>query len=214
MSSGLFVTSKAANLPKDKRLNESRQLIVVEVSNPDASAAMMRRYQRAKLNEAWRAIGKPIPVVIGKHGLTSHKREGDLKSPAGIYTLGLAFGFSKQLNKQSKLNTITIKSTTLCVDDPKSKYYNQIIDAKQIKQHDWQSAERMHDYPVHYRVGIVVNYNTNHPQPGVGSCIFLHVKPKTSHATAGCVAMPEREMISILRWVDPGKHPLVILYSG
>jgi L,D-peptidoglycan transpeptidase YkuD (ErfK/YbiS/YcfS/YnhG family) len=39
--------------------------------------------------------------------------------------------------------------------------------------------------------------------PGLGSAIFLHVGTGTT--TAGCVSLPERELLDVLRWFRPGR---------
>jgi L,D-peptidoglycan transpeptidase YkuD (ErfK/YbiS/YcfS/YnhG family) len=38
--------------------------------------------------------------------------------------------------------------------------------------------------------------------PGAGSAFFLHVA--TGKATAGCVAIPQVNVISVLKWLKPG----------
>jgi L,D-peptidoglycan transpeptidase YkuD (ErfK/YbiS/YcfS/YnhG family) len=42
---------------------------------------------------------------------------------------------------------------------------------------------------------------------GRGSAIFLHVS--TGHPTAGCISLPEAELIHVLRWLRPAAKPLI-----
>jgi L,D-peptidoglycan transpeptidase YkuD (ErfK/YbiS/YcfS/YnhG family) len=42
--------------------------------------------------------------------------------------------------------------------------------------------------------------------PGRGSAIFLHV---AVGATAGCVSLPETELVRLLRWLRPSAHPAI-----
>jgi len=44
--------------------------------------------------------------------------------------------------------------------------------------------------------------------PGRGSAIFLHV---AVGATAGCVSLPERRLVQLLRWLRPAADPLIRL---
>ena len=55
-----------------------------------------------------------------------------------------------------------------------------------------------------YFYGAVIGYNDART-PGLGSAIFLHVSHGSS--TAGCVALPTDQLLSLLRWLDPAKSP-------
>jgi len=59
-----------------------------------------------------------------------------------------------------------------------------------------------------YDHGAVIAYNTA-LAPGLGSAIFLHVS--TGGPTAGCVSLPEGQLVEILRWLDPGRNPRIAL---
>jgi len=54
----------------------------------------------------------------------------------------------------------------------------------------------------------VIRYNTARV-PGLGSAIFLHVG--TGSATAGCVSLPRRELLAILRWLRPRRSPRITI---
>ena len=54
----------------------------------------------------------------------------------------------------------------------------------------------------------VVDYNAAR-QPGKGSAIFLHVS--TGHGTAGCVAVADPVLVSLLRWLDPARQPVIVM---
>ena len=60
--------------------------------------------------------------------------------------------------------------------------------------------------PFHY--GAVIAYNDAR-RPGLGSAIFLHVSHGS--ATAGCVALPTDELLSLLRWLDPARSPRIAI---
>jgi L,D-peptidoglycan transpeptidase YkuD (ErfK/YbiS/YcfS/YnhG family) len=53
-----------------------------------------------------------------------------------------------------------------------------------------------------YDVFAVVEYNAAPVVPGRGSAIFLHVD--TGHATNGCVSLPKRKLVGLLRQLRPG----------
>jgi L,D-peptidoglycan transpeptidase YkuD (ErfK/YbiS/YcfS/YnhG family) len=47
------------------------------------------------------------------------------------------------------------------------------------------------------------------PALSAGSGIFLHVQG--SGATAGCVAVPQARALTISRWLDPAKRPVIVI---
>ena len=65
----------------------------------------------------------------------------------------------------------------------------------------------MHQVPA-YDYAAVIAYNTARV-PGLGSAIFLHVG--TGSATAGCVSLPERELLTVLRWLNPRRSPRIAI---
>lgn len=189
-------------------LEKSCQLLLVVIQDWHTAHGTMQRYQRNNARHTWNAVGKPLAVVIGKNGLALMKKEGDLRSPAGIFPLGTAFGFSPDL--KIKMPYLQLTADSICVDDLQSKYYNRIINADSIMQPDWKSGEKMREIP-QYQYGALIQYNTNHPVAGAGSCIFLHVWRHSDVGTAGCVAMQQSDLKQVLNWLDAAKQPAIAL---
>jgi L,D-peptidoglycan transpeptidase YkuD (ErfK/YbiS/YcfS/YnhG family) len=138
------------------------------------------------------------------------KREGDKKSPAGIFLLGKAFGYASA-KEVPWLQYPYIQSgdTVFCVDDPTSRYYNRIIGADTAIR-DYQSFEHMKLKSSAYKWGVFVEHNYPQTISGVGSCIFLHVWDSPEEGTVGCTAMQEEHMVRILKWLEEKKNPLLI----
>ncbi|HZY63661.1 MAG TPA: L,D-transpeptidase family protein [Edaphobacter sp.] len=211
----------------------SNQMIVVTTPDWDAVQGHLQRYERSTSKQPWRAVGEPIAIVIGKHGLAwgsgviatdkpgiraasdPVKREGDGKSPAGIFTLGTAFGYASQPLQGMKLPYLELTPSIECVDDVNSKHYDRIVDRSAVTP-DWNSSEHMRNTGESYRWGIVVDHNhiadgsAEMPTAGGGSCIFLHIWQDASHGTAGCTAMPQSDVEALLRWLDPARKPLLV----
>ncbi len=187
---------------------EGAVLQLITVTTKDIQGTL-RRYERKMVSGNWKEIGSPFKVVIGKNGLAGEnlKREGDGKAPYGLFTLGNAFGYSSF--PESKLNYAKSLPSHECVDDVKSKYYNQIVDRSLHKDADWNSSELMKRNDDLYKLGIVVNYNTKNTEPGNGSCIFLHIWRNDSTGTAGCTAMEENNILELMKWLDQTKNPLL-----
>lgn len=130
---------------------------------------------------------------VGKNGITSNKREGDGKTPTGIYSFGQAFGVAG--NPGTSRGWLQVNNNHYWVDDVNSPYYNKLVDASQTGI-QWSSAEHLIGYPTAYRYAIAVNYNTA-CTPGAGSAIFLHCS--TGGSTAGCISVSQSNMIRILQ---------------
>lgn len=203
--------------------NSSRQLLLVQTKDWNTTQASLQRYQRKNNKAKWIAVGQPVSVVIGKNGLAwsvnNHpdaegpiKQEGDLRSPAGVFLVKTAFGFTPQKDKKIHIPYQFLSETSVCVDDAKSKYYNQIINTTSIIKRDWNSGEQMKQIP-QYKLGAVIEYNTNSPLANAGSCIFLHIWRNPDAGTAGCVAMSESDLKHILYWLDPQQHPAIALVT-
>jgi L,D-peptidoglycan transpeptidase YkuD (ErfK/YbiS/YcfS/YnhG family) len=210
----------------------STQLIVVATSNWGVVTGQLQRFERVQ--EHWRPIGEPIPIVVGRNGmgwgislaasddtyvrLSSDpvKKEGDGKSPAGIFELGTVFGYSDQPLPGLKFPYLALTESIECVDDVHSKYYNRIVDRSAVVP-DWKSSEHMRDTGESYRWGIVVDFNgtiaersQKMPQRGSGSCVFLHIWRDQSHGTSGCTAMTPSNLEVLLTWLDPKRRPLLL----
>lgn len=130
---------------------------------------------------------------VGKNGITSNKREGDGKTPTGIYSFGQAFGVAG--NPGTSRGWLQVNNNHYWVDDVNSPYYNKLVDASQTGI-QWSSAEHLIGYPTAYKYAIAVNYNTA-CTPGAGSAIFLHCS--TGGSTAGCISVSQVNMIRILQ---------------
>lgn len=203
-------------------LDRARQMILVTADGWDSVDGRLQRFERSASGRRWRKVGRPIPIVVGRSGLgwaddfirelaapgEPLKREGDGRSPAGLFTLGTAFGYARSL--PLRLPWLSATPDTLCVDDPRSQHYNRLVDRSRISQPDWTSAEQMRRDDDLYRLGLVVNHNYPATTPGAGSCIFIHVWDGPHNGTAGCTAMTPDHLLAILRWLDPATHPVFV----
>ena len=139
-------------------------------------------------------------AYIGKNGATFNKKEGDQKTPLGEFNLGVVIGThsSNEITKKTNIKYIQINQNMYWVDDPKSKYYNKLVDLTKVQQ-DWNTAEHLIDYPKQYEYAIEIKTN---PQniPNNGSAIFLHCICKKY--TAGCIAIQKNIMRKIIELIN------------
>ena len=202
-------------------LQPSRQCLVVVAPDWNAKTGVLRAFERKSSRSDWQPHAAAIPVVLGKSGLawgrglgdfnaTVRKVEGDNKAPAGIFRLGPAFGYApKSEARWIKLAYVALTNRTEGIDDAQSRYYNQLVDRSKVAKVDWRSSEQMLRNDVLYKWGVFVAHNPA-ATPGAGSCIFLHIWKNSGAATAGCTAMPEPDLVNLLRWLDPAARPVLV----
>ena len=186
------------------QIGESRQLVFA--TNNDYSSFQVTIRLMEKNNGGWQLAFPAFKGSIGKKGFApiGGKREGDAKSPSGIYPFGTAFGYSQSIATRMPYREATDED--YWIDDVDSEDYNKWIKGKPQKM-SWERMKREDD---RYKYGLVIEYNTNPVVKGVGSAIFLHVW-KDGQATTGCVAMPEERVLEILAWLDAAKKPLIVM---
>jgi D-alanyl-D-alanine dipeptidase len=133
------------------------------------------------------------------------KREGDGRSPAGVFRLGPAFGSAPP---GGIWPFRLLDARTECVDDTASAQYGKTVENDAVAI-DWKSSEKMASEPL-YRLGAFVEHNTGPTEAGAGSCIFLHVWREEGRGTAGCTAFEEARLREVLVALEPDATPLLV----
>ena len=190
---------KKFNSTSSANYTDSRQIILVIASDIVTSDAVLTAYE--KKNNKWMAIYSNIPVTIGRNGLSREKREGDGKSPSGVYNFLFMFGTAK--NPGIKYEYRLVTGNQYWVDDISSDLYNTWQEGPVLDR--WKSAEKLDIKD--YKYATVMSYNTHNIVKGKGSAIFMHLKTKDT--TSGCTSLKEDDLLKILKWLDPNKHPLI-----
>ena len=93
---------------------------------------------------------------IGKKGSTNNKKEGDFKTPKGIFNLGnLYYRADREKKPKTKLKCIKITKNMICCNDVKNKkYYNKIL-----KKKTKFSYETLHRKDDRYNFVLPIKYN-------------------------------------------------------
>jgi len=206
-------------------LAPSRQLVVVTTAAWSSTTGLLQRFERDSVAADWHPVGPAFAVVLGSSGLAwgrglhgeppaaeTRKREGDGKSPAGIFALSEIFGYAHEFESTKTAHTlpyIEARPSTECVDDPTSRHYNTLLDRTGVSV-DWNSAEQMRRDDDMYRIGAVVDHNTAPALPGGGSCIFIHIWESPTSTTAGCTAGDGADIAVLLAWLDRTRAPRLV----
>lgn len=189
-----------------KCTGKSEQAVVVTASGYDDSDAFLQTYE--KTGSVWRRVIAPVPAVVGVGGFAApgEKREGDHRSPSGAFPFDMCFG--NKPDPGVKLTYRQVDSNSYWVDDPESKYYNTFQTGPADGR--WSSAEDLGLTGTAYDYAAVIGYNTKERTPGLGSAIFLHIWGGPGSTTAGCTAVSEENLLSVLKWLDPARNPVII----
>ena len=152
----------------------------------------------------WKLTLGPVTANVGRNGVSAAKKEGDGKTPTGLYSFGFAFG--NGLKPDTSMTYRKVTGDSYWVDDPDSKYYNTWVEG--AEQKDWDSAEHLSEMKTAYEFAAVIEYNANPITPGKGSAIFLHCG---SNPTAGCVAIGRSNVLAVLKWLKPSAKPQILI---
>jgi L,D-peptidoglycan transpeptidase YkuD (ErfK/YbiS/YcfS/YnhG family) len=187
-------------------LYRATRLIVVTVPNMQTTAALVRTFERMSPASRWEQRTASEPAVVGMRGIAwgdiyaslakedePVKREGDHRTPAGIYRISATFGA-----EDTKLpgHLTLMPSKQFCVEDANSRYYGKIV--PQSVAGETTSGEDMAKFPL-YRRGLVIDYPPR-PKDQAGSCIFLHVWGAPDAGTEARIGLPEERVAYLEDW--------------
>ncbi|MDG0809005.1 L,D-transpeptidase family protein [Cohnella rhizosphaerae] len=195
-----------ASWPYKADLLGAEQVVVVETKSLRSRTGILSLREK-RPDGGWTVVLSGIPVALGKNGIAKTK-EGDGRTPSGVYPLGDAFGTASK----PKALKLAYKQTTkqdYWVDDTTSADYNRWVAYSGDPDRKWHSYERL-DQPL-YKYAIVVRYNDDPIMPGRGSAIFLHLWRGADKPTAGCIAMSEPNLLKLMAALDPARSPAIAI---
>ena len=183
------------------------ELVTVTASSYGTTTASLELWERR--GSCWRHVAGPWRAWLGRGGLSTHKREGDGATPAGTYAIGgTVYGIAPDPGVRSTYRRLA------CGDwwdeDVHSATYNTFRHVACGSQPPFGGdSEALWRISLQYRYFAVIEYNAHPAVRGRGSAIFLHVS--AGRPTAGCVSLPEAQLVRVLRWLRPSARPLVHL---
>ncbi|MFT6499445.1 MAG: L,D-peptidoglycan transpeptidase YkuD (ErfK/YbiS/YcfS/YnhG family) [Akkermansiaceae bacterium] len=203
----------------------SKQAVVAYTSSWNSSYADLYLYQRN--GTQWEKVSDPIKVRLGRKGsawgLGIHsspkgatlKKEGDVKSPAGIFFIGGAWGDAPAIHKHPKLPYRKVTPRDLWVEDSKSPYYNQHRILPHQPKTAWEKKQQMKQNDFAHSLKLFIAHNPPpKAKPYAGSAVFFHIwRGGGSKPTAGCTTMSEENLMKLVAWLDPTKQPVYVLLS-
>ena len=139
-----------------------------------------------------------LKCAIGKSGIISSKKEGDLATPKGTFEL-CTFYYRKDNNKplKCKIKKKIIKKKMGWCNDSRSKKYNQ-----EISFPFKYRAEKLYRKDKIYDLFINIKYNFSTVIKEKGSAIFLHITDSKYKPTKGCIAIAKKDFLKILPLIN------------
>lgn len=213
----LFAASANSTMP------EAQQLVLVITEDWNSNQGELSTFDVRE--GRWQPHMRDVHVAIGKsgsawgHGLHERqegpqKREGDGRSPAGVFTIGTAFGYAASIS--TGLTYQAMNEFDYCIDVTDSPLYNQIVDERVVGREAVAGSTEPMRRDIHakgdvrYALGFVIEHNRTAVRAG-GSCIFAHLWGSPGQTTAGCTAMDRGVMQRLLEWLDAKKRPVFVL---
>ncbi|OPY70345.1 MAG: L,D-transpeptidase catalytic domain [Syntrophorhabdaceae bacterium PtaU1.Bin034] len=186
--------------------NETTQVIVVTAGNKGPVSATV--YAAEKRGDAWISLFTPFDAIVGRNGfaLPGEKREGDGKTPSGIFPLEEVFGYAPHV--ETKMAYRQARDNDIWIDDPESPDYNTWTKKGQTGAASFELMRRHDDL---YKYGIITGYNRDPVVKGLGSAIFFHIRKGDGRPTSGCVGLAEDDLVKIIAWLDPSLRPLTVM---
>ncbi|WP_027183449.1 hypothetical protein [Desulfovibrio inopinatus] len=207
-------------------LRDSLQLITVVTPRWSSNSCVMQLYTRTRDEDSWTTQGDAWPCAVGRNGVAwgrgklmidesgPRKREGDGKSPAGMFDLSGAFGRTPVQQADTAgvtLNYREITPDTVCVNQWGTEFYNTIVDVKQNPEAAGLHAEQMYRSSETNTWGLIIEHNRQHPVEGAGTCVFVNVWPGPRRPTGGSVGSDIAHIHDLVLTLDPRKNPVLVV---
>jgi L,D-peptidoglycan transpeptidase YkuD (ErfK/YbiS/YcfS/YnhG family) len=196
---------------------EVRQLVVSVAPNWDASKGKLQLFERD--GNGWRAVSPVMPALYGRAGLAwgrgvlgtneegRKKVERDKRAPAGVFRIGMIYGYDAQLPPGSDYPYHQVTEADAWIDDPGLPHYNQHVTVDPDSPPAWFQRQKMRHGDFAYHWLVEIRHNSDPPVPNAGSAIFFHIRRGVNRPTAGCTTIERGNLESMIRWLRAGENP-------
>lgn len=196
------------SLPLSFSTGNATRVITVVAGSTSSTTAVLQAWNKAP-GGGWYQWGPAVTAHVGSDGLSWHPSESISATPIGSFTLTQAFGYYG--NPGTGLPYFQTTPDDYWISD-EGPLYNTHQRCGGCGYDDGVNEHLYYETP-YYNYAVVIDYNTrNAPggvHPGAGSAFFLHVTDGTP--TAGCVAIPQSRLVTLMRWLTPSAHPRILI---
>jgi L,D-peptidoglycan transpeptidase YkuD (ErfK/YbiS/YcfS/YnhG family) len=209
--------------------DDVRQLVVSVADTWNSQKGRLMVYERAAAAASWTPVlPRAIPVLYGKSGLAwgygvlpvphgkggvPSKREKDRRAPAGLFRIGMLFGYAAAAPQGVQNPYYQVTARDCWIDDAAHPAYNRHIVVDPNAPPAWYQKQRMRLGDFAYEWLLEIRHNADPPVPGHGSAIFFHIRRGVSTPTHGCTTMARSDLLTILRRLRPALKPHYLLLT-
>lgn len=198
----------AAGLPLAYPTGSATRVITVVAPSASSTVATLQGFD--KVGASWRPHGQAVSAHLGSAGLSSQPREGLSATPVGSFTLTLAFGRNPNPGTSLPYRQTTPADWWISQSGPLYNTLQRCTGSCGFTQGD--PNEHLYNITPLYNYAVVIDYNRAPVIQGAGSAFFLHVA--VGEPTAGCVAIAQDALTSIMGWLSPAAHPRILIGVG
>jgi L,D-peptidoglycan transpeptidase YkuD (ErfK/YbiS/YcfS/YnhG family) len=193
-------------LPLSYSTGSATQVITVVAGSTSSTTATLQAWD--KLGSGWTPHGAAITAHVGSAGLSTHPSESVSATPIGSFALNRAFGYDANPGTALSYHQTTSADWWISQEGPLYNTMQTCSSSCAFTQGD--PNEHLSTTRPQYAYAVVIEYNTTPPiVAGAGSAFFLHVTDGAP--TAGCVAIPQANLVSIMQWLNPADSPRILI---
>lgn len=202
---------------------DCRQLVLVVAKDFAATSGMLRRFERPAPGAPWHEVGGAVGCRLGRRGLAlgrglvslaggPDKKQGDGRSPAGLFRLPGAFGYADEAAAKAagvQLPYVALTDRSACVTEPGSPLFGRVTGPEAREGVGTLRQDRMVRDDRANVWGVVIGHNSDQPDPGAGTCLFLNVRSPNGPPTGGSIGCDEAATAGLMAWLDPAAAPVL-----
>jgi L,D-peptidoglycan transpeptidase YkuD (ErfK/YbiS/YcfS/YnhG family) len=198
-----------SKLPLHYTTGSATRVITVVARSHGSTTAKLQAW--SKVSGGWRKYGSAVTAHVGAQGLTTHTSESKSATPIGSFTLTQAFG--RRSDPGTALPYFKTRPSDWWISQSGRLYNTHQRCSSGCSFTRGDPNEHLYYETPYYNYAVVIDANTRNAPGGVhqgkGSAFFLHVTD--GHPTAGCVAISQSKLVSLMRWLRPSAHPRMLI---
>ncbi|WP_029005945.1 L,D-transpeptidase family protein [Azorhizobium doebereinerae] len=169
------------------------------------SKIAVRRLPGGRHRGVLSVAGRTLAVALGRGGIGFDKREGDGRTPAGVWhPVRVLYRADRVARPLTRLPVAAIRPADGWCDDPQDRRYNRPVALPFPASH-----ERLWRDDGLYDLLLVIDHNTRPRVKGRGSAVFIHLARPGYRPTEGCVALKPADLRRLLTGLGPGTRIII-----
>ena len=197
---------KGQALPLHFATYKATRVITVVAHSHASTTATLQAWHKAP-GGGWLRSGSSVTAHIGADGLSSSPSEFKSATPIGSFSLTQAFG--RLSNPGTDLHYFKTRPSDWWISQSGPLYNTHQRCSSGCNFNQGSPNEHLYYETPYYNYAVVINTPSGSSAYPHGSAFFLHVTDY--NPTAGCVAIPQSKLRSIMGWLHPAQHPRILI---